>query len=42
VVIDRYEAGRMLADFRSSNGSSSSQLTSSESALLALLEASVE
>jgi DNA topoisomerase IB len=42
VVIDHYEAGRTLADFRSSNGSSSSQLTSSESALLALLDAPVE
>jgi DNA topoisomerase-1 len=42
VVIDHYEAGRTLADFRSSESSSSSQLTAAESALLVLLERPVE
>ena len=41
VVIDHYEAGRTLADFRSPNGSSSSELTAAEAALAALLDAPV-
>jgi DNA topoisomerase-1 len=42
VVIDHYEAGRTLADFRSTNGASASRLTGAESALLALLKTPVD
>ena len=42
VVIDHYVAGRTLADFRTSDGSSNSELTAAESALLVLLERPVE
>jgi DNA topoisomerase-1 len=42
VVIDHYEAGRTLADFRSPSGSSAYRLTGAESALVALLKTPVE
>jgi hypothetical protein len=41
-VIDHYEAGRTLADFRVSNRSKPSRLTGAECALVALLETAVE
>jgi DNA topoisomerase I len=42
VVIDHYEAGRTLADFRVPNDSKPSRLTGPERALVALLETAVE
>ena len=38
IVVEQYTAGRTLADFRSDNGSVPRHLTSSEQALIELLE----
>ena len=42
VVVEQYAAGRTLADFRSENGSVPRHLTSSEHALIELLESQVD